>query len=220
MITDAQIAGLCCAVYGRPEAPPVHFDHFDQGHDDGICWGMVRTLGVDVIVLRGSVTLRDWIRDFAFIGNPFAHRDLKDVHYGFMFGMPEMWQEAKQLVGNNVVVCGHSLGAARADVLSALMMLEKRPPLARVVFGEPMPGFASFADIIKPIPARSYCNGDNVGHDLVTDVPFAEADAGFPYVHPSPLISVSASPPPTAHGAWRYHDIALYMQALRQRIEQ
>ena len=217
MISDADIATLCCGIYDYPGAEPVAWDHLDTGEkDDGVCWGVVKHSEADVIVLRGSTTLWDWVRDFSFVGDPLAHRDLGQVHYGFTFGVPEMWDEAKQIVGKNVIVAGHSLGAARADVLTALMVLDGNPPMATVVFGEPMPGYKSFCDIISPYPRRSYCNRDSNGHDSVTDVPFA--DFLFPYTRPSPLIYVSASPDQNLRERWKcfaMHHMTLYVKALR-----
>jgi surfactin synthase thioesterase subunit len=104
------------------------------------------------------------------------------VHSGFYAGMEHMWADLKPMLSQPAIITGHSLGAARADVLTALMTVDSVLPVARVVFGEPKPGLLDLAKLITGIPGRSYRNGDDTHHDLITDVPFS-----FPpeqYVHP------------------------------------
>lgn len=218
-VDDAAIARLACAIYGYAGDSPEPWDHFDRGsNDDGVCWALRRLDGVDVLVLRGSTTLLDWLRDFDFVRNPFRHRDLGAVHAGFFLGMPEMWAEARAMVGANVIVAGHSLGAARAAILTGLMVLDGRPPARRVVFGEPYPGLQNFADLIRAVPAASYCAGDAHGHDLVTDVPFP-LPPELPYVRATPLVPVRATPGADIRSRWwifAYHHMQLYRAALEQ----
>jgi hypothetical protein len=211
--TDRDVAALCSAIYARPDVSPVVWDHFDAGADDGVCWGLKRIGAVAVIVHRGSVVLEDWLRDLDAVS---VDTSIGTVHAGFFAGMQKMWSEVKELLvdGEAAVVAGHSLGAARADDLAGLMVRDGRPPIARVVFGEPKPGFLDLARLIEKVPGRSYRNGDQKHHDLVTDVPFS-----FPplqYVHPTPIIPVTARPPANSFaslGVFAWHHIDLYVQA-------
>lgn len=217
MISDLTLAQLCLTIYGLPGQPPFVWDHFDDGKDsDGICWGIKRFPEADVIALRGSVTLLDWLRDLDVWANPFGHRDLRRVHPGFQLGMPQVWEEAKPMVGSRpVIVTGHSLGAGRASILAGIMTLDGKAPFARVVFGEPRPGYPDFCAIIADVPGRSYVNRDDHGHDRVTDLPYWLPP--LDYMHPSPLISVRAAPSEEATGLlglFRYHHMPLYVQAL------
>jgi hypothetical protein len=91
-------------------------------------------------------------------------------------------------------------------------------PVGRVVFGEPRPGFQPLADLISSIKeSRSYRNGKfgTFEHDFVTDVPYRIG--ALQYVHPTPLIDVSALPPPADEwGIFAYHHMPLYAQAIAQ----
>src|SRR5258708_6502676 len=157
MPSDALIASYCGMIY-KPTAL-FDFDHFDAGLDDGVCWALKKLHGFDLIVFRGSITLQDWIADFRALAVPSR---IGHVHVGFYAGMEHVWKDLRPLISQPAIVAGHSLGAARADVMTALMTVDGAPPAARVVFGEPKPGLLDFAGIIKAIPARSYRNGDEL----------------------------------------------------------
>ena len=209
--TDAAIVALCAEIY-QSSAIAGAFDYYDAGMDDGICWAVKRLVGFDIVVLRGSVTIKDWLRDIQALAMPSR---IGHVHSGFYAGMEYMWADLKPMLSQPAIVTGHSLGAARAAVLSALMMVDGVPPVARVVFGEPKPGLLDFAKLIAGIPGRSYRNGDDTHHDLITDVPFS-----FPpqqYVHPTPIIPVCCQPTGdlfSTMGVFAYHHIQLYQAAL------
>ncbi len=215
--SDAEIAALCAAIY-RPRAIVEGFDQFDAGEDDGICWALKRLPGCDVVVLRGSVTLRDWICDFRALAQPSR---IGHVHLGFYDGMEHMWSDLRPLLSQPVIITGHSLGAARASILTALMVVDGVPPVARVVFGEPKPGLLDHASIIGKVDGRSYRNGDDRHHDPVTDVPFS-----FPplqYVHPTQVIPVCCRPHGGEFeqlGVFAWHHAYLYETALAVASEE
>lgn len=209
--SDALIVGLCALIY-QPTAIISGFDHYDAGMDDGVCWALKKLDGCDIIVFRGSVTMQDWIRDFRALAipSPIGH-----VHGGFYAGMANVWSEVRSLVTQPAIVTGHSLGAARAGVLTGLMIKDGSPPIARIVFGEPKPGLLDLAQLVKEVPARSYRNGDDTHHDVVTDVPLS-----FPpeqYVHPTPIVPVCAKPAGDLFeqlGIFAWHHIELYQAAV------
>ena len=210
MPSDALIASYCGMLY-KPTAIIAGFDHFDAGLDDGVCWALKKLPGYDLVICRGSVTLQDWIRDFRALALPSR---IGHVHVGFYAGMEQVWTDLRPLISQPAIVAGHSLGAARAAVMAALMSVDGTPPVSRVVWGEPKPGLMDFAEIIKAIPARSYRNGDDRHHDLVTDVPFS-----FPplqYVHPTPIVPVCCKPSEIEYeqlGAFAWHHWDLYETA-------
>ncbi len=216
-VTDRDIAVLCAGIYAYPGAEPVAWDYFDAGtstrFDDGICWALKRVEGFDVIILRGSVSFQDWVRD---LRADSIKTSLGMVHAGFYAGMTHMWSDvAPMLTQPRTIVGGHSLGAARAGILCGLMTQAGRAPAARVVFGEPKPGFVELAKIIAGTPGRSYRNGDKRHHDLVTDLAFSFPP--FQYVHPTPIIPVTAKPTDEGFGklgVFAYHHCPLYVQAL------
>jgi hypothetical protein len=213
--SDADCAELCAAIYETISG--TGFDHFDVGADDGICWAIKRLPGFDTVVLRGSQTGLDWIRDFQALD---ASTRIGTVHQGFYEGMEHMWADLKPMLEQPVIVTGHSLGAARAGILTALMIADGMRPLARIVFGEPKPGFVDLAKLINSVPGRSYRNGDDRHHDLVTDVPFSFPP--FQYVHPTPIIPVCVRPTGGLFerlGVFAYHHIQLYDAALKAKAE-
>ena len=85
--------------------------------------------------------------------------------------------------------------------------------LRRIVFGEPQPGFAAFADILKPLDESvSYCNHPGtLQHDRVTDVPFALPEIGFFFTHPTALITDKIQMPGHGIGFFANHHMALYL---------
>lgn len=210
--TDADTAALCAAVYSNGSTPPVAWDHFDAGEDDGVCWAIKRLPGYDAVVLRGSVNFKDWIRDFS--AAPIFTR-IGHVHNGFHAGMEHAWADIRVRLKQPSIVTGHSLGAARAAILTGLMVKDGIPPVARVVFGEPKPGFQNLADIVARVPGRSYRNGNGTHHDLVTDQPLLPLE----FIHPTPMLPVCA--PPAANDpdiAFAWHHMPLYQVAVTPRL--
>ena len=244
--TDAAIAALVNALYAYSGYAAVTWDHLEQPTtDDGICWALKRVpgldSGIDVIVLRGSTTPQDWFRDFDAFADPFTtnaerldiflhhlgfaidadavdHAFLGPVHPGFLAGMEDAWAAMRPLLGKNVVVAGHSLGAGRAAILTGLMLHGGVPPLACVTFGQPRPGFPPLAKLIENVPQRSYRNGDGVLVDMVTEVPLAIGPED--YVHPHVLTDVCEEPGPSWQQQWgifAWHAMPLYLRALERR---
>jgi hypothetical protein len=216
--TDADLAALCAGVYGYAGAPVTPWDHFDTGFDDGVCWALKRLSGYDVVVLRGSVLfykskiVPDWIRDVR--ARPILTR-IGHVHEGFFEGMERMLAELRPLIQQPVVITGHSLGAARASHLTALMVKDGAPPVLRVVFGEPKPGFQDHAEIVATVPGRSYRNGDDADYDRVTDEPLLPRE----YVRATPVIPVCSPPPQDdLDVAFRWHHMPLYCAAVSPQL--
>jgi hypothetical protein len=210
-ITDNDIAALCLGIY--PGHSPVVWDYFDPGSDlDGVCWGVKNVGDVSIVVFRGTVTL-DWLRDFQAWIEPFHRHGLGPIHAGFYSGLETVHRELPGIVQSRpLIICGHSAGAARAVLLSALLMLDGSPPIARICFGEPRAGFAQLGEILKPIKKqRSYRNGDATGHDEMTDLPFSLPM--FPYQHPTDLIDLTVTPMPHTLWVFRFHVPELYAEA-------
>ncbi len=211
MPSDSLIASLCASIYD-PLAIVGQWDYFDAGLDDGCVWAIRKLPGFDVVVFRGSITPQDWIRDFRALARPSP---IGHVHIGFYAGMESVWAQAKPLLNQPTIVTGHSLGAARACILTGLMVRDGMPPVRRVTFGEPKPGLMDFAKLIADVPAACYRNGNSEHHDLVADVPLS-----FPplqYVHPTPIIAVLAEPTGDIFdrlGAFGYHHMPLYEAAV------
>jgi hypothetical protein len=217
MISDTEIAQLLVNLYSGPAG----FDFYESGAgDSGICWALKCTPEADVVLLRGSKTLQDWFRDLIALASPWHHPVFGPVHPGFSIGMDracdEIMSHLRELVP--VIICGHSLGAGRAAILTALMIERGELPLARVAFGEPKPGFQQLADYIAKVPGRSYRNGAGVHHDMVTDVPFKIPPEL--YERPTPLIDVSEPPASVLaieFDPFAFHHMPLYAAALAKQ---
>lgn len=93
--------------------------------------------------------------------------------------------------------------------------------IRRIVFGEPQPGEAQFAALLRKLDESiSYCNRPGaIQHDRVTDLPFSVPALALNYVHPTPLEFVCAQPSPDDdYGVFAAHHMVLYdagMHALR-----
>lgn len=208
MPSDALIASYCNAIYS-PTAIIGDWDRFDPSLDDGVCYAVKKLPGFDLVVFRGSITAQDWIADFRSLPIPTR---IGHVHAGFYSGMEHVWAELRPLLMQPVIVAGHSLGAARAAVLCALMVKDGVPPVARIVFGEPKPGLMDLAQLVANVPARSYRNGDDRHHDLVTDVPLTLPP--FQFVHPTPIVVVTKEPGESLFerlGIFAWHHMPLYL---------
>lgn len=192
---------LCAAIYDPTTLP---WDRFwDAGGPDGICVGQ----NGSTLVFRGSVTPEDWFRDLK--GNPIEDQVLGGVETGFMEGMHEFYAEIVDGLSQNPIVCGHSLGAARALLFGALLTANHRPPAAIVTFGSPMPGFQKLAAMLNIVPVSSYKNR----FDPVTDVP-VPFYPDKPYMHPRALLPLDIKPPLTDCSLFADHHIGLYMQGI------
>ncbi len=215
--SDADIATLACVGIYSPTAVTDGFDHVDVGMDDGVFWALKRLPGYDVVIFRGSVIFLDWVRDGRALATPTR---IGHVHAGFFAGMEKMWAEARPILTQSVIVCGHSLGAARAAILTGLMVADGMAPIARVVFGEPKAGLLDFVKPIADVPGRSYRNGDNLHHDLITDEP--PSWPPFQFMRPTPIIPVCCRPQGNefeAFGLFAWHHGTLYDIALHASQE-
>lgn len=207
--SDYTLAKLCAQIYTEPASS---WDNVWQADDIYLAHVMME--GVDIIVFRGSRTLADWLRDLDAL--PHKHPLLGWCHGGFLRYMDLVFEEVMSVVGRNIVVTGHSLGAARASILTGLLLAHGSEVEARVVFGEPRPGFNQLRTIIQQsrCQSRSYRNLE----DPVPTVPVALGTL-LRYVHPSEPLRLDESPVETIRqDLMRFHAIELYVRALGRLI--
>ena len=194
-ILDRDLAELCRGLYEFPGDAPVTWDYRQDGETADYAFA-VKVLGsITVVVSRGSEDPLDWIHDFeALPVTPSTAPEFGPVHIGFNVGARDAATRVLDSAPyrKTIVVTGHSLGAAHADELTGYLIKAGFPPLARVVFGEPKPGYQQFADYIKAVPSRAYRNGAGLLGDPVTSVPFTFTH--LPFVHPCAQTDVRQEP--------------------------
>lgn len=201
---DLDLARLCAS----SESDAAGFDFIDAGAKTGVWFGIKYVDGYDIIVFRGSLLFSggkltpDWLRDFN--SRMILVDKLGDVHAGFYEQMPEVYQLIQpRLRGLPVVITGHSLGAARAIIYSAISPIR---PVRIVIFGCPRPGTQRLADIFLNDDITSYKNR----HDPVTDVPvfvpleFPYVPATSQYARVDGMVDFNLGPPWADHHADNY----------------
>lgn len=228
LLNDANYARLCCLLYEYG----AHFSGWDWcGETEGVVWAHLRIADQTVIVLRGSVTRQDWLRDFYSIANPTDHGALGPVHPGFNLGMDAVLMQILRdgwlfhpsaPPASGIVVVGHSLGAAHATLLTGLISARfPNTKVDRCVFGEPRSGFQQLANLVNRYPGRSYRNGGTLIHDLVTDVPLSIPGVQH-YVHANPFSLLREIPKVAAIaklGPLAYHHMPLYEAGVVERFK-
>jgi hypothetical protein len=112
-------AALCRGIYAYPTDPPTAWDY--RQSTAGIEWGVRLDGGRAFVVFRGSESILDWLRDLVGFAPSVGAGDLGQMWGGFLIGMEYAWAEIAPLVKGHdeLVLTGHSLGAARADVAAA-----------------------------------------------------------------------------------------------------
>lgn len=198
--SDLDLACLCAS---SESSAPAGFDFIDDGAETGI-WVGIRSLpDVDVVVFRGSITPEDWWRDAHAEMIALPHVGL--VHAGFAENIIDVKAKLTQKVRKNYVVTGHSLGAARAAIFSALQIFS---PLSITLFGCPRPGSDDLRVALENIKINSYKNRQ----DPITDVPLSLPD--LPYVHVRSFIAIDGMVDTTLGVPWDDHHISNYVKGL------
>ncbi len=193
LILDRDIAELCQGAYAYPGDDPVTWDYVDDGAGTGVKLMVKEVNGISVLIFPGTENIQDCIRDLEAVAEtPLDDPAFGPVHWGGHQGVAVAIKRLNNVFGPRFIVAGHSLGAMRADNAVGYLIQAGTPPLARVVFGEPRPGFQKFADYIASVPARAYRNEAGIVGDPVTAVPFKLSN--MPYVHPSKQIGFTSDP--------------------------
>lgn len=208
-MTDLDYANLCARIYQVDASTDKFWAHYWE-IDDVVC-GHTIVEKLDVIVFRGSVTLEDWLRDVAAI--PMWHSKLGFVHSGFYKGLDTLYPLIQAVVvGKQIAITGHSLGAARACDMAGLFVYDTGvgacPVTELVTFGQPKPAWANLGRIITKSGMRhiSYRNR-NDPVSLVPPPPFENTEL---------WVSLNAEPSPTDLEPLRDHHIQLYIKGLTQ----
>jgi Lipase (class 3) len=160
----------------------------------------------DMLVLRGSTTAEDWVRDSEAL--PMWHPQLGFCHAGFLAGMDDVFSTVKDVVGPRFFITGHSLGGARARLLAALFTVNGLKVDTLCVFGSPKPGFVNIQRIIEKsgMVHLSHRNRNDAVPLLPSILPL--------WCHTEPWLNVDAAPAIDDFEPLRDHSCALYVRAL------
>lgn len=145
--------------------PPYSIEGLREIHNpvsdlDGFV-GVVPALETIYVALRGSVSIRNWIKDLEILQTDYPHcaQECK-VHDGFYYSAVGVQPQIDAAVAElgalypyyDVVFTGHSYGAATATLAAATYVIGKPAhPTKVITFGEPRVGNAAFAGYINGI---------------------------------------------------------------------
>ena len=147
---------LCASVY---DARPAGFERVISV--SSIVGGIVRTDGGTAVIFRGSADLGDWMRDLE--ADPTELAPLGYVHAGFAEGVPQFLEAVRPYLSGNLFLAGHSLGAAHACLMAALLGASGIAVQELTLFGCPRPGFTQLGEWVRKNvrTIRSYRNGSD-----------------------------------------------------------
>lgn len=205
---DAEIVACLAQQYAGET-----FDHSEE--TAGVYWSIRHgaTGGADLVLLRGSVTPQDWLRDFeSELGRALPDwPQLGLLPDGFTKGLPQALAAISARLGDGakLVVAGHSLGAAHASQLAAMLL--QRYSIERLVLcGCPRPGTSQLVEVLAGVAVASYRNRS----DPVCDVPVT-IDPWLSWCPLAPYVALDEVPP--AGDSWGLladHHIELYQAGI------
>lgn len=216
--TDGELAQIQLAAYAY-NGTPYAWDWYGEPADVAV--GIKLADDTAVICFIGSRTVEDWYRDFcAFPHTATSHGELGPLHAGFAAGLDDAQAAIKDALTHlsykGIVVTGHSLGAARAPIHAASMLLAGYRIQKLVGFAPPRPAYSKLGSILTRTATTLYrtVGADGDGHDYVTDVPPAFL---LPFQHVTKLTDLKVNAPPVLDDRWqlfRFHHMELYSGAL------
>ena len=185
----------------------------------GVNWAMKFYPDCSVLIFEGTADILDIERDFDF---PMEYvSGIGRVHAGAYKGLQDVIQAAMPHLSKDkpLYVTGHSLGAMRAHIATALLVMFGYTLIETVVFGSPLPGDRQLANALAPYPNRSYWNyHDVLNHDFIGNVPAPVPEN--PYMHPRQRLLIDEAPVYPDEWlllAW-HHFRPLYLEGLRKKF--
>lgn len=169
--------------------------------------------GLPIIAIEGTHDPLGWAIDFLALPvgahATTMHPTLGRLHAGFYAAAQAIIPKiAIATAGRPWAITGHSLGAALALLVGAMMAEDDHPPIKIGAFAPPRVGMASFVGAIAAIPTSAY----RFGNDPVPEVPFT-LPPEFAYAQ-VPLIAVGTAMLPP----WRCHAIENYVTAVKGHL--
>ena len=207
-LTHRDLAGLCAALYGSAGAAPVEW-LYRSNPDATAVFGIVRIGPWLIVVYRGSYTGMDWLRDVLVKAtDPAGRPSIKRVHSGFYGGTPEAADIVMMFYrkGDKLIIIGHSLGGARAEIGAEQAAALGVVPHLVVVWGQPAP----FKPSTMPAPTYPLVSYRNVVGD---EDPVTYATDIVGYRHRAAFSDLHALPAQSVYDPLERHHFALYQSA-------
>src|ERR1700744_4494874 len=146
MLTVTGICNQYAWLYTDLQIPDATWDHVLSVNGAYVA---VKTVDdTQYVMFRGSVTFLDWVEDFQNLAVPYDDPVLGEVHTGARDGVLMVKNRLDSLLGNKVILVGHSLGALHASIYAGYRISEGKDVQCLVMFGEPKAGSLRLSKLI------------------------------------------------------------------------
>jgi hypothetical protein len=173
ILSILRCAQLCKAIY-NPITPQTFTRTWQVG---GISFGYCAQDGVAAFNFAGSEVGEDWLRNFTAI--KYEHPVLGTLHLGFWEGMQDLFDavQGELVTGNKIVVTGHSLGAAHAQIFSGLCAAAGIEMELVVLFAPPRAGMSTLKNLVqsKIVEKHAYRNLQDPVPEVPVYIPIFES---------------------------------------------
>ena len=165
--SDGDLVDQAAATYSQPET---YFEDIKSAVRVFLTQGD----GFNIIAIEGTHDALGWAVDFfgAAVEDQqgLNHQTLGFIHAGFYdAAVTALTRCALVAVRGPYAICGHSLGAALALLIGALLADDGYPPVKIGAFAPPRVGGAKFVQKVTSIPLCAY----RYGNDPVPEVPLS-----------------------------------------------
>lgn len=164
--TDEELV-LCAAATYDPAAEP----HFHDVKQAVRVFLKTREDGFNIIAVEGTHDPLGWLVNFiglSIVDQQGIQGDLGFVHAGFYAAAVAALPRCILIAHRGpYAICGHSLGAAMALLIGALLIDDGLAPEKIAAFAPPRVGGEQFVKIVNAVPCTAY----RYGADPVTEVP-------------------------------------------------
>ena len=202
--TDIELVNAAAATYA-PDAKP-----FISDIDSAIqVFLTTRSDGLNIIAIEGTHDALGWALDFFALAvedqEGVNHPTLGFLHAGFYAAALKVLPRLSLHAVHPYAICGHSLGAALALMLGALLIDDGMAPVKIGAFAPPKCGGDQFVKVASSVPFCAY----RFGLDPVPLVPMALPT--FPY-RQMQLVELDASN--KEPDIFAYHSIGNYVNGV------
>lgn len=182
MLTDRQMVLAAASTYDPDSKPIIQAFPDKWWRDSAVRIFSTPMPGINALAIEGTHDPVGWALDFLTFAMPYhsvdnSNTDLGPVHAGFYQAALKVYPAVRQQIGSApFALIGHSLGAALAALLGAMLIADGIMPVQIGLFAPPRVGSQKFLDILKGATWKAW----RYGSDPVPTVPFRLMPE-FPY---------------------------------------